>query len=75
MFQLFGTANPISVLLFICSICYALASVWSVYYIFKNRREKMSKFFYFHSALAAILNLIFTFYFLSNGLIGIPTWI
>ncbi len=74
-FQLFGTANIISVLILICSIGYALASVWSVFYIFKNRREKMSKFFYFHSALAAILNLIFMLYFLSNGLIGIPTWI
>lgn len=74
-FQLLGTVNPISVLFFICSICYALASVWSLFYIFKNRRVKMSKFIYFHSALAAILNLIFTLYFLSNGLIGIPTWI
>ena len=75
LFQLFGTANVISVLILICSICYALASVWSVYYIFKNRRVKMSKFFYFHSVLAAILNLVFMLYFLSNGLIGIPTWV
>jgi CubicO group peptidase (beta-lactamase class C family) len=74
-FQLFGTANIISVLILICSICYALASVWSVFYIFENRRVKMSKIFYFHSTLAAILNLIFTLYFLSNGLIGVPTWI
>jgi CubicO group peptidase (beta-lactamase class C family) len=74
-FQLFGTANIYSVLLLVCGICYALASVWSVYYIFKNRHEKMSKFFYFHSILASVLNLIFTIYFLSNGLIGIPTWV
>jgi len=63
LFQLFGTMNLLSVLFFICSICYALASVWSVYYIFRNRREKISRFFYFHSALAAILNLIFMLYF------------
>ena len=75
LFQLFGTANIISVLILICSICYALASVWTVVYIFKNRREKMSGIFYFHSALASILNLIFTLYFISNGLIGIPTWV
>ena len=75
MFQLFGTANPISVLLFLCGICYAVASVWSVYYIFKNHRVKMARFFYFYSALAAILNLVFMLYFLSNGVIGIPTWI
>ena len=74
-FQLFGTANIYSVLLLISGICYALASVWTVYYIFKNHREKMSKIFYFHSALAAILNFVFMLYFLSNGLIGIPTWV
>jgi hypothetical protein len=74
-FQLFGTANIYSVLLLICSICYALSSLWTVFYIFKNRNEKMSKFFYFHSAFAAILYFVFMLYFLSNGLIGIPTWV
>jgi CubicO group peptidase (beta-lactamase class C family) len=74
-FQLFGTANIYSVLLLICSICYALATVWTVYYIFKNRHETMSKFFYSYSAFAAILNFVFMLYFFSNGLIGIPTWI
>jgi len=73
-FQLLGTVNSISLLIFICSIGYAVASVWSVFYIFKNRRVKMSKIFYFYSVLAAILNLVFMLYFLSNGLIGIPTW-
>ncbi len=74
-FHSFGTANIFSVLILILSICYALASIWSVYYIFKNRHEKMSKFFYFYSALASIFNFIFMLYFLSNGLIGVPTWI
>lgn len=75
MFQIIGTMNPISILIFICSICYALATIWALYYIYRKRHEKMSKIFYFHSALAAIINLIFMLYFLSNGLIGIPTWI
>lgn len=74
-FQSFGTANIYSVLLLLCSICYALASCWTVYYIVKNRNETMPKFFYFHSVLAAILNFVFMLYFLSNGLIGIPTWV
>ena len=74
-FHTFGTANIFSVLILILSICYALASIWSVYYVFKNRHEKMSKFFYFYSALATIFNFIFMLYFLSNGLIGVPTWI
>lgn len=75
MFQIIGTMNPISILIFICSICYALSTIWALYYIYKKRHEKMSKIFYFYSALASILNLIFMLYFLSNGLIGIPTWI
>ncbi len=74
-FQLFGTANINSILLLLLSIGYAVASVWSVYYIFKNRRVEMSKFFYYYFALASVFNLVFMLYFLSNGLIGIPTWI
>jgi hypothetical protein len=73
-FQLFGTVNPVSLLFFVCGIGYALASCWSVYYIFRNRRVRMAKFFYYYSALAAILSLLFTLYFFSNGLVGIPTW-
>ena len=74
MFQIIGTMNPISILIFICSICYALATIWALYYIYKKYHEKMYKIFYFHSALAAILNMIFMLYFFSNGLIGVPTW-
>jgi len=75
MFQIIGTMNPISILIFICSIGYALATIGSLYYIYRKYHEKMSGIFYFHSALAVILNFIFMLYFLSNGLIGIPTWI
>ena len=75
MFQILGTMNPISILIFLFSICYAFTTIWTLYYIYKKRYEKMSRIFYFHSALAAILNLIFMLYFLSNGLIGIPIWI
>lgn len=74
-FQLFGTANINSILLLLLSIGYAVASLWSVYYIFKNLRVKMSKFFYCYFALASVFNLVLMLYFFSNGLIGIPTWI
>ncbi len=74
LFQTLGTLNSVSVLIFVCSIAYAFASAWSGYYIIKNRHEKMSKMFYYHSALATLLNLVFTLYFLGNGLIGYPTW-
>jgi CubicO group peptidase (beta-lactamase class C family) len=73
-FQLLGTMNPVSIMFLVCGIGYAMASVWSVIYILWNHRTKMSLFFYSYSILAAMLNLIFMFYFLGNGLIGIPTW-
>ncbi|HWS00973.1 MAG TPA: serine hydrolase domain-containing protein [Prolixibacteraceae bacterium] len=74
-FQLLGTMNPISIMFLVCGIGYAMASVWSVIYILCNHRTKMSLFFYSYSIIAAMLNLIFMFYFLGNGLIGIPTWL
>jgi len=74
-FLMLGNISLPSILIFIGTICFALASLWSLYYIIKNRHEKMSKMVYYHSALAAIFNIIFTIYFLSNGLIGLMTWI
>ncbi|WP_461630816.1 serine hydrolase domain-containing protein [Labilibaculum euxinus] len=74
-FNLLGNMSPLSILIFIGTIGFALASLWSVYYIFKNRNVKMSKLFYYHSALAAIFNLAFTIYLFSNGIIGLITWI
>jgi hypothetical protein len=73
-FLLLGNISPLSLLIFIGTIGFALASIWSVYFIFKNRYVKMSRVFYYCAFLAAIFNLIFTIYFLSNGLIGIMTW-
>ena len=73
-FLLLGNITPLSILIFIGTIGFALTSLWSIYYIFKNRKVKMSKIFYYHSFLVAIFNLIFTIYFFSNGLIGIMTW-
>jgi hypothetical protein len=74
IFFLLGNMGPLSILIFVGTIGYALASLWSVYYIFKNRHTKMSWIFYYHSAIASIFNFIFTIYFFSNGLIGIMTW-
>jgi len=74
-FLLLGNISSLSILIFIGTIGFALTSLWSIYYIFKNRKVKMSRIFYYHSALVAVFNLIFTIYFFSNGLIGIITWI
>ncbi len=74
-FLLLGNISPLSLLIFAGTIGFALASFWSVYFIFKNRRVKMSKIFYYHSVMAAIFNLILTIYFIGNGVIGISTWL
>lgn len=73
-FLLLGNISPLSLLIFIGTIGFALASLWSIYYIFKNRYVKMSRVFYYSAVLTTIFNLIFTIYFLSNGIIGIMTW-
>ena len=74
IFLSLGNISPLSVLIFIATICFALASAWSIYYIFKNIHAKMSRVFFYHSVVAAVFNLIFTIYLLSNGFIGIQTW-
>jgi len=74
-FLLLGNISLPSIVIFTGTICFVLASLVSVYYIFRNRHVKMSKILYYHSALAAIFNIIFTIYFISNGLIGLMTWI
>lgn len=75
VFLQLGNISPISILIFAGTICFALASLWSVYYIYRNRHVKMPGILYYHSVVAAIFNIIFTIYFLSNGLIGLMTWI
>lgn len=74
-YLILGNLSPISTYLFIATIAFALSSIWSIYYILKNRHTKMSRIFFYHSALAALINLIFTIYFFNNGIIGLMTWI
>jgi len=75
LFLLLGNISWLSLSIFIGTIGFALTSLWTIYYIYKNLKVKMNKILYYHSILVAIFNLIFTFYFFSNGLIGIMTWI
>jgi CubicO group peptidase (beta-lactamase class C family) len=74
MFKILGTINVTSVFLYGCGLCYALASLWSIFYIVKYREKKMPGFFYYYFVFASVMNFIFTFYFINSGLIGIPTW-
>jgi len=73
-FLILGNITPISILIFIGTIGFALTSLWTIYYIYKNRKIEMSRVFYYQSFLVAIFNLVFTVYFFSNGLIGLMTW-
>lgn len=73
-FLLLGNWSVLSSMIFIGTLSFAAASFWTLYYIIKNFRVKMSRIFYYHSILVAVFNLILTLYFISNGLIGIPTW-
>jgi CubicO group peptidase (beta-lactamase class C family) len=75
IFLLLGNFSWLSLSIFIGTIGFALTSLWTIYYIYKNRKEKMAKISYYLSVLVAFFNLIFTIYFFSNGLIGIITWI
>lgn len=75
LFLLLGNISWLSLSIFIGTIGFALTSLWTIYYINKNRKVKMNKILYYHSILVAIFNLVFTLYFFSNGLIGIMTWI
>lgn len=73
--NLLGNMSYLSILLFIGTIVFALVSVRNIYFIFKHRKMKMSRMFYYHSVLIAIFHLAFTIYFFSNGIIGITTWL
>ncbi len=75
LFLQFGNISFLSLLIFVGTIGFALTSLWTIYYIYKNRKVKIVKIFYYYSVLVALFNLIFTLYFFSNGLIGIMTWI
>ncbi len=75
MFQLFGTMNLTSVLIWLLSVFYFLSSIWGVYFMVKRYRAKMSFGFYIYLLLAHLLNVVYAIYFACNGLIGVPTWV
>ncbi len=75
LFLQLGNISWLSLSIFIGTMGFALTSLWTIYYIYQNRKVKMNKILYYHSVLVALFNLIFTIYFFRNGLIGIMTWI
>jgi len=73
-FELLGKMSFVSISIMIFTICFALASAWSVVNVIKERHTKMNKFIYWHSAILSGLHLLVTCYFLWYGVIGIQTW-
>ena len=69
-----GNVNPASVAIMLSSVGFALASVWSVVCLIKERKGSIKKRVYWHSAILSVLHLIVTCYFLWYGVIGFRTW-
>ncbi|MDB5262474.1 MAG: hypothetical protein JWQ14_1755, partial [Adhaeribacter sp.] len=73
-FELLGKVSIVSVAIMLLTICFALASFWSVITIIKERQAAVNKSIYLHLAILSVLHLITTCYFLWHGVIGIQTW-
>jgi len=73
-FKLLGKVSFISISLLIFTICFALASVWSVFYIIRERHATMNRITYWYSAILACLHLLVTCYLLWYKVIGIQLW-
>jgi CubicO group peptidase (beta-lactamase class C family) len=69
-----GNVSPVSLTIMLTTIGFALASVWSVFCIIKERKTPMNRWAYWHSAILSVLHLIATSYLLWYGVIGLRTW-
>jgi CubicO group peptidase (beta-lactamase class C family) len=69
-----GNVNTVSIAIMLSSVGFALASVWSVVCLIKERKGPIKKRIYWYSAILSVLHLIVTFYFLWYGVIGFRTW-
>lgn len=73
-FNLLGKVSIVSLSIMLLTIAFAIASVWSVIYVIKERNKSMNKLVYWHSAILSGLHLIVTCYFTWYGIIGIRLW-
>jgi hypothetical protein len=72
--ELLGNVSFVSIAIMISTIGFAIASVWSVFCIFRERNARMKKRIYWYSAILSCLHLIVTGYLLWFGVIGIRLW-
>ncbi|MGV3558907.1 serine hydrolase domain-containing protein [Larkinella arboricola] len=69
-----GKIGFVSVSGLILSILFALAGVWSVITLIRQRKPNGSRTIYWHTAVLAILHFVATCYLTWYGAIGVPTW-
>jgi len=72
--ELLGNVGFVSVSIMLLSICFALASLWSIIILIKERKIKINRNIYWHLAILSSLHLMVTCYLLWHGQIGIQTW-
>lgn len=72
--ELLGNVSFVSIAIMISTIGFAIASVWSVFCIFRERNARMKKRIYWYSAILSCLHLIVTGYLLWFRVIGIRLW-
>ena len=74
IFNLLGSPNALSLSIMILTIAFALTSVWSLATVVRYRKEKISGFVKWHSAIGAGLHVLVTIFLLYYGVIGLRIW-
>lgn len=69
-----GTVSLGSMSITICTIGFALFSVWSLITVIKERTAKLNRLAYWYSAVLSVLHVVVTSYLMWHGVIGIQTW-
>ena len=78
-----GGANPfvslscptfISVTVMVASIAFALLSIYSLFYLIRNRNNGIHGLAYWFSMITSVLQIIVTIYLFNHGIIGLQTW-
>ncbi|KGK00522.1 serine hydrolase domain-containing protein [Thalassotalea sp. ND16A] len=73
-FMLTGTVSFHSLVIMLMTLVFASTSLYSGHILFKNRKEKMNRFVYWHSALLSLSSICLTFYLAYYGMIGLRLW-
>lgn len=70
-----GKISPVTVTIFICSSLYPLLAIYSLFNIYKYRREKLNAVLYWHSALLSACHVSMATIFAHYGMLMLKLWI